>query len=89
VLISSGYVPNGQWHIKGIKEPQQPQVWMAAFSTMANALLSYAFAEGMAVNVWRLANHGTTVTNAPVYIGQSMTYETCMQFANAFGVPTS
>jgi hypothetical protein len=62
VLISSNDVPNGKWHIPLLKTAQQPQVWLAVFSTMANSLLGYAFADGLAIKFWRLANHGTTVT---------------------------
>jgi hypothetical protein len=69
VLYSSNYVPNGQWRILGIKEPQQPQVWLAILSTIANSLLSYAFADGLAINFWRLAYRGTSVTTSPVFIG--------------------
>jgi hypothetical protein len=62
VLLSSDDVPNGEWHIPLVKKAQQPQVWLAFFSTLANSLLGYAFAEGLTINFWRLANRGTTVT---------------------------
>jgi hypothetical protein len=39
----------------------QPQVWVSAFTTLANTLLGYAFAQGLAVLFWRLVIRGTTV----------------------------
>jgi hypothetical protein len=62
VLISSNDTPHGKWHIPHIKQAQQPQVWMAIFSTIANSLLAYAFADRLAFHFWRLASRGTMVT---------------------------
>ncbi len=61
VLIFSHDAPNGEWRVPLLKSAQQPQVWLAVFSTVANSLLGYAFAEGLAIYFWRLASRGTTV----------------------------
>jgi hypothetical protein len=59
VLVASNDVPISQWRFAGIK--LQPQVWVFAFATIANALLGYAFAEGLVTLFWRQACRGTTV----------------------------
>ncbi len=66
MVIASHNVPIDEWHIGRINV--QPQVWVSAFSTIANALLGYAFAEGIAISFWRRAIHGTTVRSLPLLI---------------------
>jgi hypothetical protein len=65
VLIYSNDVPVDKWHMPHVKKAQQSQVFLALFSTLANSLLGYAFAEGLAISFWRLANNGTTVPQPP------------------------
>jgi hypothetical protein len=38
-----------------------PQVWVSIFTTIANALLNYTFAEGLAIHFWWHAGRGATV----------------------------
>jgi hypothetical protein len=40
----------------------QPQVWVAACSVLSNALLAFAFAEGVSIYFWTRATAGTTVS---------------------------
>ncbi len=61
VLIASHDTRIDQWHIAGAQV--QPQVWVSACSTIANALLGYLFAEGLTIRFWRQAMRGTTVGN--------------------------
>ncbi len=83
MLKSSDHVPNGKWRIRHIKEAQQPEVWLAVFSTLANSLLGYAFVHGLAIYFWRLANRGITVT-IPSRLNQRTDDD-----AEAFGIPES
>jgi hypothetical protein len=59
VLGASSGAPIDEWNIAGLK--LQPQVWVAALSTISNALLGYSFVEGIAVVFWRRASAGTSV----------------------------
>jgi hypothetical protein len=43
----------------------QPQVWVAACSVLSNALLAFAFSEGLALYFWTRATAGTTVSLVP------------------------
>jgi hypothetical protein len=52
-------VPISQWRIAGIT--LQPQVCVSILSTVANALLGFAFAEGLVIYFWKHAIFGTTV----------------------------
>jgi hypothetical protein len=40
----------------------QPQVWVAACSVLSNALLAFAFTEGVALYFWTRATAGTMVS---------------------------
>jgi hypothetical protein len=59
VLAASDGAPIDEWGILRIR--LQPQVWMAIFSVLSNALLAYSFAEGCALRFWRVASAGTTI----------------------------
>jgi hypothetical protein len=67
VLSSSHNQPWEEWKFLGLPD-MQPQVWVAAFSTLSGALLNFAFIEGVASNFWTRANAGTTVC---------LRYDTC------------
>lgn len=40
----------------------QPQVWLAVFSTIINALLAFSLTLGVSINFWKRAGRGTTVS---------------------------
>lgn len=40
----------------------QPQVWLAVFSTIVNALLGFALTQGVYTHFWKQAGRGTTVS---------------------------
>jgi hypothetical protein len=61
VLATSDGLPVNEWRMARSK--LLPQVWLAALSTLSNSLLAYAFAEGVALSIWRKACSGTTVNN--------------------------
>jgi hypothetical protein len=59
VLLASNHAPISQWNVIGIKV--QPQVWVSVMSALANALNTYAFAEGLTRYFWTESLRGTTV----------------------------
>jgi hypothetical protein len=65
ILAASDGLPVNEWRMARSK--LQPQVWMAALSALSNSLLAYAFAEGVALSIWRKACSGTTVNDYYVY----------------------
>jgi hypothetical protein len=60
VLAASNGAPIDEWSI--LNSTFQPQVWVAVMSVVSNALLGYAFVEGVAIQFWRQACNGTTVS---------------------------
>ncbi len=60
VLRFSDKYPVEEW--KKLKPNFQPQVWVAACSVLSNALLAFAFTEGLALYFWTRATSGTTVS---------------------------
>ncbi len=71
VLAASHEQPVAKWTLLGSK--WQSQVWVATSSTISNALLWFAFAEGVAIYFWNRACAGATVsaisffTTVPLY----------------------
>lgn len=49
-----------KWHLFSIKI--QPQVWLAIFSTISNALLGSAVVEGLTIYFWKRAGRGMSVS---------------------------
>lgn len=56
-------MPIEDWQILSLNA--QPQVWVSILSTVTNALLEYAFIEGLAILFWNQAVRGTMVSAAP------------------------
>lgn len=48
-----------QWRVWNIK--LQPQVWIAIFSTITNAMLGFALIEGLTIHFWKRAGRGMAV----------------------------
>lgn len=49
-----------EWRIWNIKI--QPQVWLAIFSTITNAMLGFALVDGLTIHFWKRAGRGMTVS---------------------------
>ncbi len=59
VLAKSDKVSWSEWTFIGLH--LQPEVWVAICSTLAGALLNFAFVEGLVIHFWNHARAGTTV----------------------------
>ena len=61
ILKTSNGRPINTWRLRGIDV--QPTVLLSIFATLANALLRYAFQEGVRVSWWTRALKGTSLGN--------------------------
>lgn len=52
--------PIDKWRVGSIEV--QPQVWLAVFSTIINALLGFALTMGVNIHFWKRAGRGMTVS---------------------------
>lgn len=60
LLIVSRGSPISRWHVRGMRI--QPQVWLSILSTIMDALIIFALAEGATIAFWKHATRGTTVS---------------------------
>lgn len=59
IALSDNNTVDG-WRFGNIK--LQPQVWLAIFSTIINAMLGFALLEGLKIHFWKRAGRGMTVS---------------------------
>lgn len=55
-----------KWRVGSIAV--QPQVWLAIFSTIINALLGFALTKGVSIHFWKRAVHGAKVRRMIFFI---------------------
>lgn len=59
IALSDNHIVE-EW--KGWNIQLQPQIWLAIFSTIINAMLGFSLIEGLKIHFWKRASRGITVS---------------------------